>query len=234
MKAPMYETVPAAEPTLAETCAVLKRELGLSGSITEVISGACRALGVDDTGTIVARAKKCREVLGLGTGGDVAAGAALAGTVVEAAPAGTFVGAEAGPTIVGVAAPAVAGTVIGFVAPTAQPIEPFAAPAASGRTHHFQYVRGNRFDGAGLVQCLPRNAVAVDFSPDAANSYARSTKHRVGDVAGATRLILAAAGDFGGDHATMWSKGAPGAWFSATARRRRGRPARRAPRRSAS
>ena len=146
MKAPMYETVPAAEPTLAETCAVLKRELGLSGSITEVISGACRALGVDDTGTIVARAAKCREVLGLGTGGDVAAGAALAGTVVEAAPAGTFVGAEAGPTIVGVAAPAVAGTVIGFVAPTAQPIEPFAAPAASGRTHHFQY-RPNVEDG---------------------------------------------------------------------------------------
>ena len=217
-----YEPVaPAAEPTLAETCAVLKRELGLSGSITEVISGACRALGVDDTGTLVARAAKCREVLGVGTGGDVAAGAALAGTVVEAAPAGTFVGAEAGPTIVGVAAPA--GTVIGFVAPAAQPIEPFAAPA--GRTHHFQYVRGNRFDGAGLVQCLPRNAVAVDFSPDAANSYARSTKHRVGDVAGATRLILAAEGDFSGDHATMWSKGAPGAWFSATARRRRGRPA---------
>ena len=219
--AAMYATVPAAEPTLAETCAVLKRELGLSGSITEVISGACRALGVDDTGTLVARAAKCREVLGVGTGGDVAAGAALAGTVVEAAPAGTFVGAEAGPTIVGVAAPA--GTVIGFVAPAAQPIEPFAAPA--GRTHHFQYVRGNRFNGAGLVQCLPRNAVAVDFSPDAANSYARSTKHRVGDVAGGTRLILAAAGDFGGDHATMWSKGAPGAWFSATARRRRGRPA---------
>ena len=219
--AAMYATVPAAEPTLAETCAVLKRELGLSGSITEVISGACRALGVDDTGTLVARAAKCREVLGVGTGGDVAAGAALAGTVVEAAPAGTFVGAEAGPTIVGVAAPA--GTVIGFVAPAAQPIEPFAAPA--GRTHHFQYVRGNRFDGAGLVQCLPRNAGAVDFSPDAANSYARSTKHRVGDVAGGTRLILAAAGDFGGDHATMWSKGAPGAWFSATARRRRGRPA---------
>ena len=222
MKVAAYEPVaPVAEPTLAETCAVLKRELGLSGSITEVISGACRALGVDDTGTLVARAAKCREVLGVGTGGDVAAGAALAGTVVEAAPAGTFVGAEAGPTIVGVAAPA--GTVIGFVAPAAQPIEPFAAPA--GRTHHFQYVRGNRFDGAGLVQCLPRNAVAVDFSPDAANSYARSTKHRVGDVAGATRLILAAAGDFGGDHATMWSKGAPGAWFSATARRRRGRPA---------
>ena len=229
---PVEQQAFCAEPTIGDHCAALKHELGLSGNIPEVVSGACRALGVDDTGTLVARAAKCREVLGLGTGGDVAAGAARAGTVVEAAPAGTFVGAEAGPTIVGVAAPAVAGTVIGFVAPAAQPIERFAAPA--GRTHHFQYVRGNRFDGAGLVQCLPRNAVAVDFSPDAANSYARSTHHRVGDVAGATRLILAAEGDFSGDHATMWSKGAPGAWFSATARRRRGRPARRAPRRSAS
>ena len=86
----MYEPVEptsAAEPTLVETCAVLKRELGLSGNVAEVISGACRALGVDDTGTLVARAKKCRDVLGEGTGGDVAAGAALAGTVVKVAPA---------------------------------------------------------------------------------------------------------------------------------------------------
>ena len=52
-----------------------------------MISGACRVLGVDDTGTIVARAKRCREVLGEGTGGDVAAGAALAGTVAKVAPA---------------------------------------------------------------------------------------------------------------------------------------------------
>lgn len=91
MKAPMYETVPAAEPTLAETCAVLKRELELSGNVTEVVSSACRVLGVDDTGTLVARAKKCRELLGEGTGGEIAAGAALAGTVIE----GTVVGVGA-------------------------------------------------------------------------------------------------------------------------------------------
>ena len=79
MKVAAWE--PAAEPTLAETCAVLKRELELSGNVTEVVSSACRVLGVDDTGTLVARAKKCREVLGAGTGGEIAAGAALAGTV---------------------------------------------------------------------------------------------------------------------------------------------------------
>ena len=68
---------PAVEPTLVETCEVLKRELELSGNVTEVVSSACRVLGVDDTGTLVARAKKCREVLGAGTGGEIAAGHTL-------------------------------------------------------------------------------------------------------------------------------------------------------------
>jgi hypothetical protein len=89
MKVAAWE--PAAEPTLAETCAVLKRELELSGNVTEVVSSACRVLGVDDTGTLVARAKKCREVLGAGTGGEIAAGAALAGTVIEGTVEGTII-----------------------------------------------------------------------------------------------------------------------------------------------
>ena len=92
MKVAAWEPVgPAVEPTLMETFEVLKRELELSGNVTEVVSSACRVLGVDDTGTLVARAKKCRELLGEGTGGEIAAGAALAGTVIE----GTVVGVGA-------------------------------------------------------------------------------------------------------------------------------------------
>ena len=49
----------------------------------------------------------------------------------------------------------------------------------------------------------------VDFSRDAANYYSRSTGHRQHDVVSATRMILAATGDFNGDHATQWSLGAP-------------------------
>ena len=97
---------------------------------------------------------------------------------------------------------------------------------AGGGSGWFEYdiLDGNRFDGLGVVQYLG-SGVKVDFSADAANYYSRSTGHRTGDRENAARMILAAEGDFSGDHATQWSLGAPGAWFSATARRRRGRPA---------
>ena len=84
----------------------------------------------------------------------------------------------------------------------------------SSRQFVFQNVSGNRFDGAGAIQNLPRNGVEVDFSADAANYYSRSTGHRKGDRSAAKRMILAPEGDFSGDHATQWSLGAPGAWFS--------------------
>jgi hypothetical protein len=76
-------------------------------------------------------------------------------------------------------------------------------------------VNGNNFGHGGVVTHLARaRQVKVDFSADAANYYSRSTGHRTGDRAGAARMILATEGDFSGDHATQWSLGAPGAWFS--------------------
>ena len=84
----------------------------------------------------------------------------------------------------------------------------------SSRQFVFRTLSGNRFDGAGAIQNLPRNGVEVDFSADAANYYSRSTGHRKGDRSAAKRMILAPEGDFSGDHATQWSLGATGAWFS--------------------
>ncbi|CAH0379835.1 unnamed protein product [Pelagomonas calceolata] len=86
---------------------------------------------------------------------------------------------------------------------------------AGGGSGWFEYdiLDGNRFDGLGVVQYLG-SGVKVDFSADAANYYSRSTGHRTGDRENAARMTLAAEGDFSGDHATQWSLGAPGAWFS--------------------
>ena len=123
----MYDPVEqpsfCAEPTIGDLCAVLKHELGLSGNIPEVVSSSCRALGVEETGSLVSRAKKCREVLA-GGDGDVAAGnvvvahgTTLTGSVVEAAP-----------TVVDVVAPAIAATIVDVVAP---PVVGVMAPPAA-------------------------------------------------------------------------------------------------------
>ena len=61
----------------------------------------------------------------------------------------------------------------------------------SSRQFVFRTLSGNRFDGAGAIQNLPRNGVEVDFSADAANYYSRSTGHRKGDRSAAKRMILA-------------------------------------------
>ena len=51
IEARVVAVAPGPEPTLKEHCVFLKEQLGLEGRIPEVISGACRALGVDETGT---------------------------------------------------------------------------------------------------------------------------------------------------------------------------------------
>ena len=76
IEARVVAVAPGPEPTLKEHCVFLKEQLGLEGRIPEVISGACRALGVDETGTLVDRARRCRAVV---DGGSPAAGAAPSG-----------------------------------------------------------------------------------------------------------------------------------------------------------
>ena len=76
IEARVVAVAPGPEPTLKEHCVFLKEQLGLEGRIPEVISGACRALGVDETGTLVDRARRCRAVV---DGGSPAAGAAASG-----------------------------------------------------------------------------------------------------------------------------------------------------------
>ena len=145
MEAAMYDPVEQqtfAEPTIGDHCAALKHELGLSGNIPEVVSGACRALGVEETGSLVSRAKKCREVLA-GGNGDVAAG----NVVVAHGTTLTVVDVVAAPTVVDVVAPAIAATVVDVVAP---PVVGVVAPPAASRNHYVQDVQV--FDGAGLVQ----------------------------------------------------------------------------------
>ena len=84
-------------------------------------------------------------------------------------------------------------------------------PAAATRPPRRSKARVSR---SAQVQSTPPNRIAVDFSRDAANYYSRSTGHKMNDVVSATRMILAATGDFNGDHATQWSLGAPHAWFA--------------------
>ena len=76
IEARVVAVAPGPEPTLKEHCVFLKEQLGLEGRIPEVISGACRALGVEETGTLVDRARRCRAVV---DGGSPAAGAAPSG-----------------------------------------------------------------------------------------------------------------------------------------------------------
>ena len=74
VEARVVAVAPGPEPTLTEQCAFLKEQLGLEGSIPVVIiAGACRALGVDEAGSLVERARRCRAAVG---GGLPAAGAA--------------------------------------------------------------------------------------------------------------------------------------------------------------
>ena len=47
IEARVVAVAPGPEPTLKEHCVFLKEQLGLEGRIPEVISGACRALGVE-------------------------------------------------------------------------------------------------------------------------------------------------------------------------------------------
>ena len=73
VEARVVAVAPGPEPTLTERCAFLKEQLGLEGSIPAVIAGACRALGLDEAGTLVERARRCRAAVG---GGLPSAGAA--------------------------------------------------------------------------------------------------------------------------------------------------------------
>lgn len=74
------------------------------------------------------------------------------------------------------------------------------------------YNIGTNFGTEGYVNPADSKRVVLKWSSDAANYYSTQGGHKVGDARQAGSIICAH--DHPGYNATMWSKGAAGAWFA--------------------
>lgn len=77
-------------------------------------------------------------------------------------------------------------------------------------THGVLYAFGTAF-GKEPYKSPEQRGVQVKYSSDANNYYSTKTGHREKDTKAATSVILGH--EHRGSNATMWSKGAPKAWF---------------------
>ena len=105
------------------------------------------------------------------------------------------------------------------------PVPPMQSITMPDRILDFAHCTDGAFDTQGVLYALGTDfgrspyanpadtgKVRMAWSPDAANYYSKIGGHKQGDAAQAARVICNQT--HLGHNATMWSRGAPNAWFS--------------------
>ena len=177
-------------PTLMEMARKFEVDLGLNGAVTDVVEGACRKLQIDTEGlSLMQKAKSAHDKL---YGGDNP----------STLPAPTPVGRGSS-----------GGSSSGDVTCVLDTLTGASQDKGGGvfDTRGVLYWLGTAGGTRPYVNPLRSGDVSMRFSPDGANYYSRATGHRQGDFKQASEVIVGH--DHPGSHATMWSRGAPGAWF---------------------